>query len=112
MGFLFTFLFVCVIIWLLIRAARDWFVDYIASFTSGPRSPFDDDRSTGYGRHTAAHGGFGTPRRRKKIDAETGEYIDFEEVTVNREEELRAQYRIVEFQQQQQVSDAEWEEIE
>ena len=36
---------------------------------------------------------------------------EFEEIAVDREEEIRRQYRTVEYRRRTQVSDAEWEEI-
>ncbi|MCM1111411.1 MAG: DUF4834 family protein [Clostridium sp.] len=51
--------------------------------------------------------------RRKKIDRSVGEYVEFEEIEVDSEEEIRRQYGSagVEYRRQQQISDAEWEEV-
>lgn len=49
--------------------------------------------------------------RRKRFSRSDGEYIDFEELAVDADTERARQYRTVEYVRQEQVSDAEWEEI-
>lgn len=98
--------------WLVARIAWNQLLKYIQQYFPGGVNPFGYDTGSQDGRRSSSfYNRDSKKRRRKKIDADTGEYVDFEEIEVDREAELRTQYQTVEYQQQQQVSDAEWEEI-
>lgn len=49
--------------------------------------------------------------KRSRIDRNVGEYVEFEELAVDVEAETQRQYKKVEFERQQQISDVEWEEV-
>lgn len=48
---------------------------------------------------------------KKKIDPSSGEYADYEDITVDVDQEIERQHTDIQFQQQSQISDADYEEI-
>lgn len=71
-------------------------------FFGGAGSPFGSDRS-GQSARNAPH----PRRRRKKIDPDIGEYIEFEEISTF----TTYTYTEKRYETEEQISDAEWEEI-
>lgn len=69
-------------------------------------------RDNMHGNNTSANdnrpSGSGNQQRRKKIDPSVGEYVSFEEISATRttSQDTQATYTV-----EQQVSDAEWEDI-
>ncbi len=74
-------------------------------FFGGAGSPYGSRNPGGTGR--SGHRNDYTRQRRKKIDPDVGEYVEFEEISTF----ATYTYTEVKYQTEEQISDAEWEEI-
>lgn len=77
---------------------------------------FMSDPQEYFRRQQQAQGGSAHPqqkarRKAKKIDRDTGEYIGFEEVEVSREERAADRNHTVNYKEESQITDIDWEDI-
>lgn len=82
------------------RQARDAFSQF-----SGNRNTAND---TG---HRKAGWSSGRKQRKKVIDSNVGEYVDFEEIPASQNQQSHTKKPNTSYHAEQQVEDAEWEDI-
>lgn len=106
-GIIFFLLFIFIILPFLIILIRTAF--FVHRARKGIRDAFrgtnDAYGQNGGGQDAAA------PRRSKKIDPNEGEYVAFEDITISATETSDDGRRYTEYTVEQQIVDAEWEDI-
>ncbi len=104
-GFLFL-IFLLVILWHVLRVVfRLWM--FRRKVQQAYRQAYDRSYAGSSERNRTGRKASGTRRRGKRIPADIGEYVEFEEISFVAETPGPP----VKFERQEQISDAEWEEI-
>lgn len=103
-GIIFFLLFIFIILPFLIILIRTAF--FVHRARKGIRDAF-----RGMGNSDDSEQSNATPRRSKKIDPDEGEYVAFEDITVSTSETSGDGRRYTEYTVEQQIVDAEWEDI-
>lgn len=103
-GIIFFLLFIFIILPFLIILIRTAF--FVHRARKGIRDAFRGTSNSDDSEQSNA-----TPRRSKKIDPDEGEYVAFEDITVSTSETSGDGRRYTEYTVEQQIVDAEWEDI-
>lgn len=103
-GIIFFLLFIFIILPFLIFLIRTAF--FVHRARKGIRDAFRGTSNSDDSEQSNA-----TPRRSKKIDPDEGEYVAFEDITVSTSETSGDGRRYTEYTVEQQIVDAEWEDI-
>ncbi len=103
-GIIFFLLFIFIILPFLIFLI--WTAFFVHRARKGIRDAFRGTSNSDDSEQSNA-----TPRRSKKIDPDEGEYVAFEDITVSTSETSGDGRRYTEYTVEQQIVDAEWEDI-
>lgn len=103
-GIIFFLLFIFIILPIIITLIRAAFFVHRAR-----KSVRDAFRGTGGTDNSGQNDT--TPRRSKKIDPNEGEYVAFEDITISTTETSDDRRRSTRYTVEQQIVDAEWEDI-